>query len=199
MFVCHPAKLHLDSGHSEGLGTRICRPQPGPICQLPEMLSIPQEAICWGDVPFLLNVNHKGVQFFAPFPKFTMTMYYDFWRNLGGFQDIHPPRLVAWFIWLQSISISPLDSSVLVFLGNFSSTPTSCDIMQFYSTAHFYPDGRIVWMSEGTRYQSTVAEWAKLINAPEESEDDLDVYANKKDHNCNTLDAAISPTCRSTT
>ena len=57
-------------------------------------------------------------------------------------------------------------------------------IMQFYSTAHFYPDGRIVWMSEGTRYQSTVAEWAKLINAPEESEDDLDVYANKKkDHN----------------
>ena len=29
-------------------------------------------------------------------------------------------------------------------------------IMQFYSTTHFYPDGRIVWMSEGTRYQSTV-------------------------------------------
>ena len=28
-------------------------------------------------------------------------------------------------------------------------------IMQFYSTAHFYPDGRITWMSEGTRYQST--------------------------------------------
>ena len=27
-------------------------------------------------------------------------------------------------------------------------------------------DGRIVWMFEGTRYQSTVAEWAKLINAP---------------------------------
>ena len=25
-------------------------------------------------------------------------------------------------------------------------------IMQFYSTTHFYPDGRIVWMSEGTRY-----------------------------------------------
>ena len=56
--------------------------------------------------------------------------------------------------------------------------------MQFYSTAHFYPDGRIVWMSEGTRYQSTVDEWAKLINAPEEHEDDLDVYAKKKkDHN----------------
>ena len=52
--------------------------------------------------------------------------------------------------------------------------------MQFYSTAHLYPDGRIVWMSEGTRYQSTVEEWAKLINAPKESEDDLDVYAKKK-------------------
>ena len=56
--------------------------------------------------------------------------------------------------------------------------------MQFYSTAHFYPDGRIVWMSEGTRYQSTIEEWAKLINAPEEHEDDLDIYAEKKkDHN----------------
>ena len=39
-------------------------------------------------------------------------------------------------------------------------------IMQFYSTTHFYPDGRIVWMSEGTRYQSTVVEWSELINAP---------------------------------
>ena len=57
-------------------------------------------------------------------------------------------------------------------------------IMQFYSTAHFYPDGRITWMSEGTRYNSTVEEWAKLINAPEEQADDLDIYAKKKmDHN----------------
>ena len=39
-------------------------------------------------------------------------------------------------------------------------------IIQFYSIAHFYPDGRIVWMSEGTRYQSTIEEWASLINAP---------------------------------
>ena len=39
-------------------------------------------------------------------------------------------------------------------------------IMQFYSTTHFYPDGRIVWMSEGTRYQSIIEEWANLINAP---------------------------------
>ena len=108
--------------------TRIWRPQPGPSCQLPEMLSVPEEAVYRGDVPFLLNVNHKGVQFFAPFPKFRMIMYYDFWRNFGGFQDIHPhPIFVAWFIWLQSISISPLDSSVLVFLGIFSSNPTSCE------------------------------------------------------------------------
>lgn len=56
-------------------------------------------------------------------------------------------------------------------------------IMQFYSTSHFYPDGKIVWMSEGTRYQSTVYEWAKLINASEEQEDDIDVYAKKKYHN----------------
>src|SRR5215216_1484242 len=57
-------------------------------------------------------------------------------------------------------------------------------VMQFYSTAHFYPDGKIVWMSEGTRYQSTIDEWAKLINAPKEAEGDTDVYAKrKKDHN----------------
>jgi len=57
-------------------------------------------------------------------------------------------------------------------------------IMQFYSAAHFYSDGKIIWMSEGTRYQSTVEECAKLINALEEHEDDLDVYAKKKkDHN----------------
>ena len=78
MFVCHLAKLHPDSAHSEGLGTRICRPQPGPRCQFPEMVSVPEEVVYLFDVPFLLNVNHKGVQFFAPFPKFTMTMYYDF-------------------------------------------------------------------------------------------------------------------------
>ena len=57
-------------------------------------------------------------------------------------------------------------------------------IMQFYSTIHFYPDGKIVWMSEGTRYQSSIEEWANVINAPKEKEDDLDVYAKKKmDHN----------------
>ena len=39
-------------------------------------------------------------------------------------------------------------------------------------------------MSEGARYQSIVEEWAKLINAPEEHKDDLDIYAQKmKDHN----------------
>ena len=39
-------------------------------------------------------------------------------------------------------------------------------------------------MSEGTRYQSTIEEWASLINAPKENEDDLVIYAKKKmDHN----------------
>ena len=39
-------------------------------------------------------------------------------------------------------------------------------------------------MSEGTRYQSIVEEWARLINAPKEDDDDLDIYAKKKmDHN----------------
>ena len=36
------------------------------------------EAIYRGDVPFLLNVNRKGVQFVTRFSKFTMTMYYNF-------------------------------------------------------------------------------------------------------------------------
>lgn len=53
-------------------------------------------------------------------------------------------------------------------------------IMQFYSTAHFYLDGKIVWMTVGTRYQSSVAEWAKLINASEEAEDDIDVYGKPR-------------------
>lgn len=35
-------------------------------------------------------------------------------------------------------------------------------------------------MTEGTRYQSTVAEWAKLINAPEELDNDTDVYAKPR-------------------
>ena len=57
-------------------------------------------------------------------------------------------------------------------------------VMQFYSTAHFYPDGKIVWMIEGTRYRSSIAEWAELIHAPEEGENDIDVYAKpRKGHN----------------
>ena len=82
MFGCHPEndsdKLDPEIARSEGLGTRIYRPQPRPSFQLPVMLSVPEEAVYRGDVPFLLNVNHKGVQFFAHFPKVTMTMYYDF-------------------------------------------------------------------------------------------------------------------------
>jgi hypothetical protein len=40
-------------------------------------------------------------------------------------------------------------------------------IMQFYSTAHFYPNGRIVWMTEGVKYQSSVLVWATLLGVPE--------------------------------
>ena len=82
MFVCHSEndsdKPDRETAHSEGLGTRIYQPQLGASCHFPEMLSVPGEAIYQGDVPFLLNVNHKGDQFVTPFPKFTMTMYYDF-------------------------------------------------------------------------------------------------------------------------
>jgi hypothetical protein len=60
-------------------------------------------------------------------------------------------------------------------------------IMQFYSTAHFYPDRKIVWMTEGIRCQSTIADWAALIGAPESDENDIDVYAKPKmDHNSMT-------------
>ena len=39
-------------------------------------------------------------------------------------------------------------------------------------------------MTEGIRYQSSIVAWAKLINAPEEDENDTDVYAKpRKDHN----------------
>ena len=82
MFVCHlendSDKHDHETAHNEGLGTRIYRSQPGASCHFPEMLSVPGEAIYRVDVPFLLNVNHKGVQFVTPFSKFTMTMYYDF-------------------------------------------------------------------------------------------------------------------------
>ena len=63
MFFCPPEndsdKLDHEIAHSEGLGTRIYRARPGASCQFPEMLSVPVEAIYRGDVPFLLNVNHK--------------------------------------------------------------------------------------------------------------------------------------------
>ena len=68
--MCHlendSGKLDPETVHSEGLGTRIYRPQPRASCQFPEMLSVPREAIYQGDVPFQLNVNHKGVQFVTP-------------------------------------------------------------------------------------------------------------------------------------
>ena len=57
MFVCalenDSDKLDPETGNNEGHGTRIYQPQPGPSCQLPEMLSMPGEAIYRGDVPFL--------------------------------------------------------------------------------------------------------------------------------------------------
>jgi hypothetical protein len=57
-------------------------------------------------------------------------------------------------------------------------------IMHFYSTAHFYLDGKIVWMTEGVRYQSSITEWAALLDAPKDEEHDIDVYAKpKQDHN----------------
>ena len=62
-------KLDPETTHGEGLDTRIYRPQPGASCQFPEMISVPGEAIYRGDVPFLLNVNHNGVQFVTPFSK----------------------------------------------------------------------------------------------------------------------------------
>ena len=107
MFVCHSEndsdKLHPDSGHSDGLGTRICRPQPGPSCQLPEMLSVPEEAINRGDVPFLLNVNHKGVQFFYTFSQVynynVLRFLKEFWRILGH----TPPPHIGCFIYMVTI------------------------------------------------------------------------------------------------
>jgi hypothetical protein len=39
-------------------------------------------------------------------------------------------------------------------------------------------------MTEGSRYQSTISEWAALLNAPKEEDDDIDIYAKlKMDHN----------------
>ena len=56
MFICHPEndsdKLDPETAHSEGLGTRIYRPQPGQSCQFPEMLSVPEEVVHQGYVPF---------------------------------------------------------------------------------------------------------------------------------------------------
>ena len=95
MFVCHPEndsdRPDRKTAHSEGLGTNIYRPQPGASCQFPKTLSMPGEAIYRGDVPFLLNVNHKGVQFVRPFPslQWQCTMISE--GSFVRFQYIHAP------------------------------------------------------------------------------------------------------------
>ena len=97
MFICHPEndsdKLDTKTAHSEGLGTRIYRPQSGASCQIPEMLSVPGEAIYRGDAPFLLNVNHKGVQFFGTFSQVyndnVLQFLKEFWR-ISGHTSPHP-------------------------------------------------------------------------------------------------------------
>ena len=95
------------------------------------------------------------------------------WKYIDSNED-HFPRVH------ESFRLNGVDT----FVGQKSTKWNDDLIMQFYSTAHFYPDGKIVWMTEGTRYQSSVAEWAKLINAPEEAEKDIDFYAERKnEHN----------------
>ena len=70
------------------------------------------------------------------------------------------------------------------FIGKKLTSRNDEMIMQFYSTAHFYPNGRIVWMTDGVRYQSSVQEWATLLGVPKAEENDIDVYAKSKmDHN----------------
>ena len=58
---------------------------------------MPGEAIYQGDVPFLLNVNHKGAQFVTPFFQVYNENVLQFLKDSsGGFQYIHvPPILVA--------------------------------------------------------------------------------------------------------
>ena len=69
-----------------------------------------------------------------------------------------------------------------------------CDelIMQFYSTAHFYPDGKIRWMTEGERFESSVDEWAKILGLPPKREGFIDVYAESH-MNHNTMKNMYKP------
>ena len=95
------------------------------------------------------------------------------WKYMKANEDHHPGVF-------YSFKASRVDE----FVGQKFTNWNDELVMQLYSTAYFYLDGRIVCMYEGTRYQSTIEEWANLINAPKESEDDLDVYSKKKkDHN----------------
>lgn len=48
--------------------------------------------------------------------------------------------------------------------------------MQFYAIVHFYPDGKIKWMTDGSRYESSVEEWVALLGLPPKDENFTDVY-----------------------
>ncbi|KAI5016137.1 hypothetical protein ZWY2020_005988 [Hordeum vulgare] len=52
-------------------------------------------------------------------------------------------------------------------------------IMQFYATVPFYDDS-LVWMTDGHKYEATIAEWASIIGAPKQEDRDVDVYAEEK-------------------
>ena len=62
------------------------------------------------------------------------------------------------------------------FVGNIKSDWCEELIMQFYAIVHFYPDGKIKWIIDGTRYESSVNEWADLLGLPPSDESFIDVY-----------------------
>ncbi|KAI4999691.1 hypothetical protein ZWY2020_004280 [Hordeum vulgare] len=70
------------------------------------------------------------------------------------------------------------------FVGKEMSAWNDEMIMRFYSAPYFYYGGRIVWITEGHRYESTMDEWATIIGAPKTREDDLDVCSQlQMNHN----------------
>ncbi|KAE8780933.1 Pumilio-like protein 1 [Hordeum vulgare] len=78
------------------------------------------------------------------------------------------------------------------FIGKDVTTWNDELIMKFYSTPHFYPDGRIVWMTERTRYHATSDEWATILGVPKVHDRDLDVYSDSK-MNCYSMSNMYTP------